>query len=753
MAAVAASRSLRLELACFAALAGFAGLEWVSLVADPPVLRIAVTVAIATAAGVALVALGRARLGRGGRMALGVAAVLAATVAAMVAIGLPARLLLAWNWDELSTALGQSLQGISDISVPYGGADGWTRLTILLGAPLGIGLAAAAAFWPGQRRNARWLAALVVLLALYLSANAWSRPGGDFGRGLLLCVLVCAWLWLPKLAPSRRGGAVLAIATAAAVALPLAAALAPDKALLDYRSWRLLSQEGVNFGWAHSYGPLDWPQKGTRVLTVASEEPHYWKATTLDEFDGFGWRRSDALQPEPVLGTPAALQNTATPGDAIAHPEWIDRLNFDVRGLSSDVVVGAGTVLSVRNVDASPSPDATWVTDETLESGDEYTVLAYLPDPSETQLRASSPDYPEEASRYTALTIPGVDRVGTASAEVPLWGKQRQGESPSELFRGTPYEQTYDLATRVTSGAATPHDAVTRIESYLRGTYTYDQNPPEHGDPLPAFLFEDRRGYCQQFSGAMALMLRMIGIPARVASGFAPGGRDPDRGTFLVEDVDAHAWVEVYFTGIGWVPFEPTPAAAPAESQLSDTATTDPASDTEVTTIDAAPTQSSDSGGGGDGGGRTQALAPGSADGGGSGPGGTEIIAAVALAAALAVSGLYAIRTLRRRRLGPESLAAAELGELERALARLDRPLPAGATLLDAGRRLEGLAGPAGARYAASLRERRYRRPSAPPPGVGERRTVRRALLAARGWRGAAATLRAIPPGGPRRLR
>ena len=101
------------------------------------------------------------------------------------------------------------------------------------------------------------------------------------------------------------------------------------------------------------------------------------------------------------------------------------------------------------------------------------------------------------------------------------------GRCASQLA-GSPYETTYDLAREVTADAATPYEAARRLELYLRATYEYDQDPGEHAYPLPAFLFEDRRGYCQQFSGAMALMLRMIGIPSRVASGFSPGGRDPE---------------------------------------------------------------------------------------------------------------------------------------------------------------------------------------------------------------------------------
>jgi len=78
-----------------------------------------------------------------------------------------------------------------------------------------------------------------------------------------------------------------------------------------------------------------------------------------------------------------------------------------------------------------------------------------------------------------------------------------------------------------------------------------------------AFLFEDREGYCQQFSGAMTLMLRMDGIPARVGVGFRPTLPPGLGGRRIVRAADAHAWVEAYFAGIGWVSFDPTPAGAP----------------------------------------------------------------------------------------------------------------------------------------------------------------------------------------------
>jgi hypothetical protein len=87
--------------------------------------------------------------------------------------------------------------------------------------------------------------------------------------------------------------------------------------------------------------------------------------------------------------------------------------------------------------------------------------------------------------------------------------------------------------------------------------------------PLVGFVVQTRAGYCQHFAGAMALMLRYLGVPARVAVGFSSGTFDAKRGVWKVTDHDAHAWVEAWFRGYGWLPFDPTPSARPGHGQLS----------------------------------------------------------------------------------------------------------------------------------------------------------------------------------------
>ena len=194
-------------------------------------------------------------------------------------------------------------------------------------------------------------------------------------------------------------------------------------------------------------------------------------------------------------------------------------------------------------------------------------------------MREAAGRYDIELSQYTDVVLPRqgenaldtADRAGSVAArervEVPL----RDGDAPAAdpgapRFAGSPYARTERLARRLTADAPTAYDAVRAVQDHFRSAeFSYSERPPSRRYPLNAFLFQDKIGYCQQFSGAMALMLRMSGIPARVATGFSPGSLNRDTGEYRVRDLDAHSWVEVYFNGIGWVTFDPTPPAAPAD--------------------------------------------------------------------------------------------------------------------------------------------------------------------------------------------
>ena len=95
--------------------------------------------------------------------------------------------------------------------------------------------------------------------------------------------------------------------------------------------------------------------------------------------------------------------------------------------------------------------------------------------------------------------------------------------------------------------------------------------PAPNQPALVQFVTQTKRGYCQHFAGAMALMLRYLGIPARVAAGFTSGSYDADSHEWTVTDHEAHDWVEVYFPGWGWIPFDPTPGRGTLDARYSST--------------------------------------------------------------------------------------------------------------------------------------------------------------------------------------
>lgn len=162
--------------------------------------------------------------------------------------------------------------------------------------------------------------------------------------------------------------------------------------------------------------------------------------------------------------------------------------------------------------------------------GEEYIVHAILMDPTEKQLRAAGTDYPS-------------------------WVTERYLQLPEDLPPAIP-----ELAQEITAGAETPYDKALAITSYLRAEITYSLSvppAPAGRDTLAWFLFDHKAGFCNYYATAEVVMLRSLGIPARLAVGFAEGEYESP-GWYIVLQRDAHAWPEVYFPGVGWVEFEPT---------------------------------------------------------------------------------------------------------------------------------------------------------------------------------------------------
>jgi transglutaminase-like putative cysteine protease len=725
-----ASRDLEapLRVIAFAALASYVGAAWVAMVVNLPPGRTTLVIVIVVAAATAMSLLRNPRVPRLAAQVLAAAIAAGAVALGTMAIGLPARLVLPWHWGELAGNLGTGFGGLWTVDYPYTGSVGWTRLALLLGLPAALGVSLALGFWPTRAPRPRLrTAALVVLLIAYGTAMTVAPPSDPLLRGLGLLLLASAWLWLPASGLRRGALGVVLVAGCGLIALPVASVLDGKQPWLDYRHWGSSHAAGPTeaFSWDQAYGPLTWPRAGREMLTVQSPHPYYWRAAVLDEFDGTSWVQSTAMGTAPLQ----LPQGSATH----LNPAWIHDVTYTIDHLRSDLAVVAGTPLTPPQLDGLTVVERGLLlpSNRSLGEGDSYTVRSYIPDPTPSQLRRTPRRFPGALGRDTELTLPG-----GRSVDVPFWGAAPGGKEDRTLAASA-YGNVYSLARRITAGQTTEYGAVKAIESYLGEHYRYSEFAPIKRLALRTFLLDARRGYCQHFSGAMALMLRMVGVPARVAAGFSPG-RPDSNGNYEVTDFDSHSWVEVYFNGIGWVTFDPTPAGSPAQSRMSG-----------LGASIAAPA-SSQADLKGDRRRKTNGTNPDVALHGPGADGSSLPLSAPwiwgGLLAVLAVAGVV---LLRRRRSVTDDVDDAYLREVTAALRRLRSWDLRGATLLGLERRLRAEGGPAAAAYLAQLREGRYGVEPTGRPTSRDRRAVRRDLAAGRGAWGRMRALAAMPPWGP----
>ncbi len=426
-------------------------------------------------------------------------------------------------------------------------------LTAIFGFALVLSLAVAAR---------RPLAACLVLL-VGAGWPATLRGNGDalaVGVVILLAVLVVLAGLTSRRVPRAALPAAIALALAA-VAASTSAAIAKG-GLVSWQHWDPYTAPqtpvSVSFVWDAQYNGITFPKKRTTVLEVkAPRRSLYWRAAVLDEFTRDRWDetlplRADALEPagrKPLL-----------------------RQDVQVLALSDTRLVGASVPL---RYDAGDAPLETHVPGiaslpSGLTRGFRYTAWSYAPRPTAAQLDGSLPRYPVElVERGTFLDV--WHRVN-----VPPFGAPGRTAAVSELLDATPVLSRYtplaQAAFRVAGDARTPYAAAAAVEQWFRSTggFRYTNHPATgRGAALVDFVASTRAGYCQHFAGAMALMLRYLGVPARVAVGFSSGAYDGKRGVWKVSDHDAHAWVEAWFAGYGWLPFDPTPAGRPERGQLS----------------------------------------------------------------------------------------------------------------------------------------------------------------------------------------
>ena len=270
------------------------------------------------------------------------------------------------------------------------------------------------------------------------------------------------------------------------------------------------------------------------LMHVEADERLYWKARTYDDYEGWGWSNSQMVTDErrgleDIAG--ASYQNCA---------DCVRNITFELKAPASTVFTAATplrTTLPVEarfiNVDVDEGHRLVKLDSlRVLQPNQRYTVQAYVPTVTGQDLEAVPPEYDDWVrDTYTALPE----------------------DLPPSITR---------LAAAITAGEETQYSKAVALRDYLR-TFEYSQDipaPPPGRDGLTHFLFGLQSGYSEYFGSAHTVLMRSVGIPARLVVGYLPGDYDAEAGVFVVRESDAHAWSEAYFPGYGWIPFEATPS-------------------------------------------------------------------------------------------------------------------------------------------------------------------------------------------------
>jgi len=430
-------------------------------------------------------------------------------------------------------------------------------LSAIFGFTLAVGLAVAA-------RKA------LLAVVLFFIAAGWPATllagGNELGRGVAILAVALALLAGMTERPSRLALIAAGAVIGGALALSSSPAVAKS-AFLDWQHWDFYTRPqkavSVRYVWDAHYGGVSFPKKKTTVLTIrAPDRSYYWRATVLDRFDGTRWLED--IRPE-----------SAQQRDELMPPQARKRANLirqevTVVALEDDHVIGATMpVLTDLGKGAAYAGQGVSRVIGGLHRDQHYAVWSYAPRPTPAELVRVPPSYPR------ALTKPGSELDLTRGVTLPPFGVPGRDSRMFTPLTGRllPYAQLYKRAREVAGQTRSPYAATVALEAWFRSTggFTYSEQPGTTPGlpPLVGFVMDTKTGYCQHFAGAMALMLRLLGIPARVAAGFLPGVYHGD--FWQVTDHEAHTWVEVWFRGYGWLPFDPTPGRGHLSGAYSST--------------------------------------------------------------------------------------------------------------------------------------------------------------------------------------
>ncbi len=317
-------------------------------------------------------------------------------------------------------------------------------------------------------------------------------------------------------------------------------------ASLNYRS-----SAGVDF-----YGKelnLGGPRELAEVPVLevlAPPNARYWRAVVFDQFNGWSWQNTD---------------DTLVPFGA--DHEAVPMVPYQARHVITSTVTVVGPSMSMLPMAAQPL----WVTHPTRASLSYVSTpvdrVSSRADETRTSQRVDTVSFARSRVPLDAgdsyvvtslLTQAPESWLQKAGASYPTWVTDRYLQVPNSVP-----DRVKQLAEEITASYDTPYDKASAIESFLRSEIEYNEKieaPPPDRDPVDYILFDLKQGYCDYYASSMAVMLRSLGIPSRIVSGYAQGHYEPDRQAYVVLLQDAHTWVEVFFPNYGWIEFEPTAA-------------------------------------------------------------------------------------------------------------------------------------------------------------------------------------------------
>jgi transglutaminase-like putative cysteine protease len=263
-------------------------------------------------------------------------------------------------------------------------------------------------------------------------------------------------------------------------------------------------------------------------MIVDAGQGRFWRAIAYDFYTGQGWRTTEVDRSDKVTSDKSLMRERF-------------EATFEVREPYGNRLFAANEPLKA-NVPAQ------------FLIGDDRSFSSGI---RALEQRQASETY--TVTSYVSIADKGTLR--RASAAIPESVKREYLQIPSTLP-----QRVRELARKVVEGKDNAYDKAEAVESFLRTSYRYApvvRPPPPGRDPVDYFLFDLKEDFCEYFASSMVMMLREVGVPARLVEGFTSGTFDPTIGKYVVKQVNAHAWVEVYFPSYGWIEFEPTPSETP----------------------------------------------------------------------------------------------------------------------------------------------------------------------------------------------